>query len=434
MRELLAEMRVLPLPDGRFLHYHATDRFKTEILSVRFVFPVTVGRASADSLFPALLTKGCRAYPSERILSRRLDELYGTDFVYSIDRSGDRLTVGFTVDYLAGRYVRDDLDLPREVISLLHSVIFEPLADPELGFSPELTRLEVAAQIDRFRSVKNHKARYAGHRTTELLRDKSRYDVPLYGTEQELSEITPRMLYDQYLHMLETSEVHIYYVGRETPERLLSMLGDLGVGTHPVKASPLIPIRRRAGRIRRVTEPTDGSQSVLVLGYRNSISISEDDALLFPLFMEILSESPISKLFMSVREKKNLCYSVHATSHLANGVLLISAGIDREKRDEAERAIRAELAKCRRGEISDSELSCAKESLINAYYMLEDSPVEIDAYNARCDLTDRAVSLSERIGLIHEASAADVARLASCLSLDTVFFLAAGEGGDTNAV
>jgi predicted Zn-dependent peptidase len=196
----------------------------------------------------------------------------------------------------------------------------------------------------------------------------------------------------------------------------------------------LIPIRPRAGRIRRVTERTDGSQSVLVLGYRNSISISEDDALLFPLFIEILSESPISKLFMSVREKKNLCYSVHAISNLASGVMLISAGIDREKKEDAERAIRAELRKCRRGEISESELSCAKESLVNAYYTLEDSPVEIDAYNARCDLTDRAVSLSERIRRVREAGVTDVARLASRLSLDTVFFLAAGEGGTADAV
>ena len=434
VRELLAEMRVLPLSDGRFLHYHATDRFKTEILSVRFVLPVTVGRASADSLFPALLAKGCRAYPTERAISRRLDELYGTDFAYAVDRSGDRLTIGFTVDYLAGKYVPSDLDLPREVISLLRSMLLEPLADPENGFSPELTRLEVAAQLDRFRSIKNHKMRYAGHRTRELLRDKSRYDVPLYGTEDELTEITPQVLYEQYLHMLSDSEVHFYYVGRETPERILSMLGDLGVTSQPRSASPLIPIRRRATRIRRVTESTDGSQSVLVLGYRNDVSISEDDALLFPLFIEIFSESPISKLFMSVREKKNLCYSVHALSNVSEGGMLISAGIDREKKDEAERAIRRELQKCRRKEISESELACAKESLINAYYTLEDSPVEIDLYNARCDLTDRVVPLSERIRRVREANAEDVARLASRLSLDTVFFLAAGEGGAEDAL
>ncbi len=427
-------MRVLPLADGRFLHYHGTARFKTEVLSVRFVFPVTVGRASADSLVPSLLAKGCRAYPSERALSRRLDELYGTDFAYAIDRSGNRMSVSFTVDYLGARYVPDGWDLPREVISLLHSMIYEPLADPNEGFSPELTRLEVSAQLDRFRSVKNHKSRYATHRTRELLRDRSRYDVPLYGTEAELSEITPRILYEQYLHMLGASEVHIYYVGRETPERLCALLGDLGVGAKPCRASPLIPIRSRAGKIRRVTESTDGSQSVLVLGYRNSVSIAEPDALLFPLFIEILSESPISKLFMSVREKKNLCYSVHAVSNLASGVMLISAGIDREKRAEAERAIRAELQKCRLGKISESELSCAKESLINAYHMLVDSPVEIDAYHARCDLTDCSATLSERIDRVRTANAADVARLASRLSLDTVFFLAAGEGGASDAL
>jgi predicted Zn-dependent peptidase len=173
---------------------------------------------------------------------------------------------------------------------------------------------------------------------------------------------------------------------------------------------------------------------VLVLGYRNALSIDEDDALLFPLFIEILSESPVSKLFTTVREKKNLCYSVHAASNLTSGIMLISAGIDREKQKDAERAIRLELAKCRRGEISEMELVCAKESLINAYYVLEDSPVEIDAYQARCDLLGHAVSLLERIRRVREASISDVARIASRLSLDTVFFLAAGEGGNRDGV
>ena len=431
---LTSKMQVIPLENGRFLHYYPTDRFKTEILSVRFVLPVTEGCAAADSLFPALLAKGCRAYPSERELSRRLDELYGTDFAYSIDRAGDRLTVSFTVDYLSGKYVPKGLDLLVEVISLLGSIIGEPLADPAEGFSAELTRLEVAAQLDRFRSIKNHKSRYAGHRTRELLRDKSRYDVPIYGTEQELSEITPTLLYERYLHMLGASEVHFYYVGRETPLRLSSLLGRLPFASRPCAASPLIPIRPRAARIRRVTETTDGTQSVLVLGYRNSISISEPDSDLFPLFIEVLSESPISKLFMSVREKKGLCYSVHAVSALASGIMLISAGIDREKKDEAERAIRAELRRCRQAMISESELACAKESLINAYYTLMDSPLEIDACYARCDLTGTCISLEDRIAAVRMADASDIARLASRLSLDTVFFLAAGEGGASDAV
>ena len=427
-------MQILPLAGNRFLHYHATDRFKTEILSVRFVFPVTVGRATADALFPALLAKGCKSYPSERALARRLDELYGTDFAYAIDRSGDRLSLTLTVDYLSKKYVPEGLDLPSEVISLLRALICEPLADSAVGFSPELTRLEVAALRDRFCSIKNHKTRYANHRARELLRDKKRYDVPLYGTEAELLRITPKILYEQYLHMLDTAEVHFYYVGRESAERISTLLDALMLPSRVCKASSLIPIRPRASRIRRVSEETDGTQSVLVLGYRNSISIDDDDAALFPLFIEILSESPVSKLFMTVREKKNLCYSIHAASNLSNGTMLISAGIDREKRDEAERAIRAELRKCCRGEISDSELICAKEALVNAYFILEDSPIEIDAYHARCDLLGRAISLSERIRMVRSADASDIARIASRLSLDSVFFLAAGEGGEENAI
>jgi predicted Zn-dependent peptidase len=250
VESFFAEMKVLSLGEDRFLHYYRTERFKTGILSVRFVFPVTVGRATADSLFPALLAKGCVAYPSERALSRRLDELYGTDFAYGIDRSGDRLAMTFTVDYLSEKFVPDGLDLPREVISLLRSIICEPLADPEIGFSPELTRLEVAAQLDRFHSIKNHKARYASHRTRELLRDKRRYDVPLFGTLDELAEITPLMLYEQYLHMLSTAEVHFYYVGREAPERLAEMLRELQLGSRCCSALPSVPRRGRAKVVR----------------------------------------------------------------------------------------------------------------------------------------------------------------------------------------
>ncbi len=422
-------METLPFGEGAYLHYTTTDRFKTEILSVRLFFPVTVGRSAADTLVPRLLQRTCRSFPSERALQIRLDELYGSDLSISFERIGDMRVLAFTVEFLSERFVPVETKLREKIASLLLSVLLDPIADPEQGFPPDAVERERRAHLDALRAIKNQKTAYAIARCGALMRDRSRYDVPTVGTEEETLEITPRMLYEQYRQLLNCSEVHFSYVGPASGAEIKDLFSESPLrGSGDIRA--LVHRRPRAKSPRRAVEETDGTQSVLVLGYRTGVYLGDADAVLYPLFTEILSDSPMAKLFMNVREKKSLCYSVQAGASLPTGILRVSAGIDCRRSVEAERAIRAEISKCRRGEITKEELACAKESIACAYSAIGDSAIDIDAYFSRAKLLRKDVPIEKRLSRILAADAEDIARIASCLSLDTVYLLKAGDGGN----
>lgn len=54
-----------------------TDKFKTNLLSVSLLAPISEETASANALFPYVLRRGTERCPDMETLSAALDELYG---------------------------------------------------------------------------------------------------------------------------------------------------------------------------------------------------------------------------------------------------------------------------------------------------------------------------------------------------------------------
>lgn len=83
------------------------------------------------------------------------------------------------------------------------------------------------------------------------------------------------------------------------------------------------------------------------------------------LLTVILGGNMSSRLFMTIREKKGLCYFIRAgaSPYEDTGVFMIQAGLDKSRIDEAILAILAELKKVRTQGVTAAELKKAKEYL-----------------------------------------------------------------------
>ncbi len=416
------------LGNGVYLHYAKNDRFKSNAFSVNYFFPQTRGLAAADCILPRLLRRGCLSYPSERALAARLDDLFGTELTSYSERIAEMRLTGFTVSFLSERYLpQGEAGLTERVLSLLFSVTDAPLLAGE-GFLPEKVKRECEAHLDALRSVKNRKERYAAHLARELMREARCYDPPAGGTEEETLRITPVSLFARYREMLDRSEIHYVYVGDMEEEALIALLPKRKECT-PSPRRALTRSRREAKRVKRRSCRTDGTQSILVLGCRTGVFAGEEAVPAATLLLEILSESPMAKLFVHVREERHLCYSVRAAMDLSAGTMQIMAGIEREKRAEAERAILAELAECAAGGITEQELACAKESLRSAYLSIHDDPGAMESYLSHQAIRGADPSPEARVAKIDALTVRDIAEVAAGMTLDTVFFLQA-EGSD----
>lgn len=134
------------------------------------------------------------------------------------------------------------------------------------------------------------------------------------------------------------------------------------------------------------------------------------------LLATILGGTMSSRLFIQVRERRGLCYSIGA-SHQAmedTGVFQILAGLDRTRLKEAVRVIWDELRLVSGRAVGADELRRAKDHLRGKMTLaLEDSSVFADWYGRQWLFRKTLETPERRLKRIEAVRASDIKRLAS---------------------
>ena len=138
---------------------------------------------------------------------------------------------------------------------------------------------------------------------------------------------------------------------------------------------------------------------------------------------ELYGASPVSKLFLNVREKLGLCYYCSSSYSFFSGNLCVASGIDSKNRERATAEILAQLDEIRRGNVSAAELSAAKRSLEYSYVQIYDSPFSLQAFYAARELSGVNETVEECKQKILDVTAEQVCELAKDTVLDTCFFI-----------
>lgn len=134
------------------------------------------------------------------------------------------------------------------------------------------------------------------------------------------------------------------------------------------------------------------------------------------LLATILGGTMSSRLFIQVRERRGLCYSINA-SHQGmedTGVFQILAGLDKTRLKEAVRIIWKELRDVSQNNVRSEELRRAKDNLHGKMTLaLEDSSVYADWYGRQWIFQHKHQSPEQRLKRIEAVRPSDIKRLAS---------------------
>ncbi|MPM76543.1 hypothetical protein SDC9_123541 [bioreactor metagenome] len=166
------------------------------------------------------------------------------------------------------------------------------------------------------------------------------------------------------------------------------------------------------------------TQSHLVMGFRTGITTSDRDFRAFSLYNSVLGGSLTSKLFMNVREKLSLCYTVNSMPDAAKGIMRVYAGIDDKKFDAAYDEIMRQMKLISDADITDSELRESKNALINSLNSLPDNPGALASWflprilNGLFDETP--LTVAEEIEALTKE---EVVAVSSRVKLDTVYLM-----------
>lgn len=406
-------------------------RFKQGCLSIQLIRPMRESEAAMNALIPAVLLRGTRQHPDLRSVTMALDDLYGASVGPLVRRVGDYQTTGFYCSFMDPRFALPGDRVLEPMAAFLRELLLDsPTQDG--GFLPEFVESEKRNLISTIESELNDKQSYAMGRLLKSMCRGDSFGLPRLGEKEQVAAIDPAALYQHYQKILRESTIRIFYVGSQEPAevgKLLRPLFDLP-GRCPMTLAPQSDLR--CGESSRGSETMEVTQAKLCLGFTTPITNRTPEFAAMQLLNTVFGGGMTSKLFMNVREKQSLCYSISSNYYGAKGILTVSAGIDADQREKVEQEILHELSLCRSGDITPAELTAAKEAMISSLRSTHDTPGAIEGYYSTAALSGIDLTPQRYMENVAKVTAEQVAEAARSVKLHSSFFLSGDDSGIRN--
>ena len=416
-------MQQIHLSGGIQFYSYRDTRFKQGALSIQFVRPMKKDEVALNALLPAVLLRGTKRNPDLRSITLRLDDLYGASVSSLVRRVGDYQTTGLYCSFMEDKFALDGDEILAPMLDFVGELLLDPVTENGV-FSENFVESEKKNLISTMETEKNDKRAYASAQLLKIMCQKDSFGLPRLGEKEDAQKITAQTLYDHYRTVLKESPVQVFYVGSAEPEQVANLLLKQfeKISRAPVTLAPQTALADGDGA--HITEKMDVAQAKLCMGFVTPITNRSADFAAMQVMNTVFGGGMTSKLFMNVREKLSLCYSVGSVYYGTKGVLTVSAGIDESKESIARDEIMAQLEACRNGDVSEEELAAAKEAVLSALRTVHDSPGTIEGYYATAALSGLGMDLEAHEKVVAAVTVADVARAARTLSYHSSFILA----------
>ena len=397
-------------------------RFKQGALSIQFLRPMTAEEAPLNALLPAVLLRGSREYPDLRAITLKLDDLYGASVSALVRRIGDCQTTGFYSAFLEDRFALSGDRILAPMTEFLGQLLLEPLTEAG-AFRRDFVESEKKNLISTIESELNDKRAYAAGQLLRTMCREDSFGIPRLGDKKRVAEITPQSLYEHYRKVLRQSPVELFYVGAAQPEDAARALKPMfaGMERQPLPAPVQTPFRDCGGNDR--TETMEVAQAKLCMGFVTPITNRDPRFAAMQVTNALFGAGQTSKLFMNIREKMSLCYSIGSGYYGSKGILTVSAGIDADKDKVTREEILRQLDACRRGDFTQEELSAAKEGILSGLRGVHDSPVAIEGYYATAAISGLGYTPGTYMQAVEQVTAEQVRQAAQTISLHTTYLL-----------
>ncbi len=419
-------IKTIPLLPGITLRICRDTRFKQGCLSFQLIRKMCSEEAALNALLPSVWLRGTKHCPDLRAITEHLDELYGASVSPLVRRVGDYQTTGLYCGFMDDRFALPGDQVLKPMLQFLEELLLDSPLENE-AFLPAFVESEKKNLISTIESELNDKRAYSMSRLLRIMCREDTFGIPRLGDVEAVAAITPKGLYDHARDILKTSPIDIFYVGSEEAEEVARLLQPLAakLGPREIPLQPQTPFQPCAGG--QEVEVLDVAQGKLCMGFVTPITNRCQDFAAMQLLNVIYGSGMTSKLFVNVREKMSLCYSIGSSYYGTKGILVVSAGIDFDKEQLTKEEALRQLEACRAGDISEQELRSAKEALLSSLRSTHDSPGAIEGYYSTAALSGLLFSHSNYMAAVEKVTREDVVRCANTLQLHTTYFL---KGGD----
>jgi len=326
--------------------------FKTIQLSIYFTDLDEKESSVYRFLLPKLITTHTHTIGSKKLMSEKLEDLYGAYFKSRVERIGNLSVASIQMTFVNPKIIEDD-HLFDQALELFHQVIFD-----HESFNIEIFEEEKRMLLEQWETIKDKKRIYAVNQFNHYFFDKDIYGYPISGTYKDIKKLSVEKVYEYYKNVLLKNNVRLIANGDLSQEQM-DKIKQFGLQKTPLKTPLELKFRDPRDAIE-IKEETKMQQAILKIGYH--FPIFRNDPLYYPAILldDILGGYPESRLFQDIREKQGLCYDISSNYDPYKGVLFISSGVDLKHMDHALESVKRLVNELIQEGVTPTELEHAK--------------------------------------------------------------------------
>lgn len=293
-----------------------------------------------------------------RLLLQGTEKRNAEDLANELDLNAIEMNVDVKQDYIKLKAVCLNEDFDKTIEILSDVVLNSTFADFEKEVNKFSGEIEVDLDSPKTKAVDNliktiYKDHPYGHTHTIIMED--------------LPKITKEDVINYYKSTLVAENLVITVVGDIDPDKIKDTL-EAALGNIPATASP-------CGQLAEITIPesmvvtiskNDAAQAQIIQGWIASNVFAEDTAAI-SLLNSILGSSGLSsRLFVELRDKKGLAYTVRSSfdSLKNSGTFTVYIGTDPKNMTTALEGFKTEIKKIMDEPVSEKELEESKTNLL----------------------------------------------------------------------
>ena len=400
-------------------------RFKQGCLSFQIVRPMDEAESAMNALLPSVLLRGTKTHSDLRAITQKLDELYGAAVSTVIRRVGDYQTTGLYCSFMDDRFALPGEQVLEPMLAFLTELLLDSPQENG-GFLSSFVESEKKNLIATIESELNDKRAYAMSRLLRIMCKEDTFGLPRLGETHQVAAIDPVSLYNHYRKILRESPIELFYVGSGTPEAVAQLLMPLlsKLERDYVSLAAQTPFHGVKGE--DVVETMEVSQGKLCMGFTTPINNRMKEFPAMQVLNTIFGSGMTSKLFMNIRERMSLCYSIGSGYYGTKGIVTVSAGIDFDKEEVTRQEVLHQLSLCQQGEISEEELTAARQAILSSLRGTHDAPSAIEGYYATAAISGMGMTPAEYMAAVEAVTKEQVVEAAKSLTLHTTYFLKGG--------
>ena len=412
----------IDIKQGIKFHKINTDKFKTNLFATFLTVPLNRENVTKDALLTAVLRRGTSNMPTQEIISKKLEGMYGAAFDCGIEKIGDNHVIKFYIETINDEFLPQKEDLLKISLNMLFDIVFNPLIennafkDKYVNGEKENLKQIIEGKID-------NKDSYALERCTEEMYKNKVYGLYKFGYVEDLQSITKEELYQYYKDIISTCKIDIFASGnlQENVEEIIKN-NEQVKQINQRQENILEEQKNENSKENIVTESMQVAQGKLVIGL-DVEPIDENSNYITMLYNTILGGGANSKMFQNVREKESLAYTAGSSYLKRKQNIFIRAGIEIENYDKALKIIKEQLEDMKNGKFTDEDMQNAKKLIISSISTIsEEQDTQITYYFGQ-ELGKSNISLDEYKERIEKITRDEIIEIASRININTIYFL-----------